>query len=886
MKRPANAGGRPPRLARWLLSHLLPLDFRDEAIGDLDEEYRRHILPRAGAVAARAWYWRQAAGSLPRLAAHDFARDLRFGVRGLRRQPGFALTAIVTLALGIGVNTAIFSIANAVLLRPLPYAEPDRLVRIGEIDPATSLRRPASWPEYVAWRDGNRAFTGIAGYDGSSRTLTGVDGAERLAAAQVTDNFFHLLGVVPQIGRSFRPGESGRDAARVVVLTHSTWQLRFAGADNVVGETLVLNDVPHAIIGVLPASFEFSLRGSAELYLPLDVSAAEAGQRDRHWLDLIGRLDDEATLEAAEADLGALLTATAADIGDWHAGVTGLVVPLHEEIVAAIRPALLALLAAVAAVLLVTCANVAGLLLARSGRRARELSIRSALGAGRRHLVQQTLTESFILATAGAVGGLLLGGWALAAMVASIPEQQRVALPQVANLSLDASMVAIAFGLAFVSGILAGLPPAWRAAGVSLGRGLGRFGRGVMGRARETGMPRHGLPSARPMLVAAEVTMAVALVAGAGVMGKSVIRLLRVSPGFDPTGVLTMAVSVPNRYDTADELTALHRDLLERVSALPGVVAAGTINQLPFRGAGNSGAFHLTGEPLATGETAPEVGVRTVSADYFAALGVPILTGRAFMPEDTPGASVAVLVNQALARRYFPQRGPLGRRITLSRFRDGQPVEIVGIVGNERFVGPDQPASPVVYFLHRQAPESEFRLVVRAAVPPLSLIRPIRAEAAALDPDLPVYEISTMNEITKNHRAVYLRRFVLLMVGCFGALTLALAALGLYGVMAELVGERTPEIGVRVALGATPGSIVRMVLRDGLAPALAGLIAGSMVALGTLRYLRGLLYEVQPHDPSVLSGVALLLGAVIASACWLPARRAARVDPTVSLRAD
>jgi len=874
---PARSTKKAPRLARWLLHRSLPVDNRNELIGDLEEEYRGHVLPERGAVRARWWYWRQVLSSLPWLVGRDLARDVRYGVRSLRRQPGFTAAAVLTLALGIGANTAIFSIVNVVLLQPLSYSEPDRLVHIFEFDRAESQRRSASWPEYLDWRELNRTFDDIAGYEGGSRTLTGIDGAERVNVAQVTGNFFRTLGVSPRLGRAFEDGEDGREPARLVMLTHNAWQRRFGADETIVGEALTLNGVPHTVVGVLPAEFEFVLRGTAELYIPLGVSARQAERRYTHWLDLVGRLSDGVTLDEAQADLSALATVEAAAVGDWHAGVGEIVVPLRDEMVASIRPALLVLLAAVGVVLLATCANVAGLILARSATRSRELSIRAALGAGRRRLLQQLLTESLLLAAIGGGVGLIMGNWGLAALVAAIPERQRLALPHVAGLSLDTTMVGVALGLTVLTGVLVGLAPAWRAAGGNVQAALRTGGRSATGRLR----------NARPALVAAEVAMAVVLVAGGGVLGKSLVRLLQVSPGFDPNGVLTMRVSLPgSRYQGDEQVLAFHRDFVAGLSALPGVAGAATINQLPLTGHGNSGTFTVEGTPLVGGESNPEVNIRTVSPDYFRTLGVPLLTGRELGAADDMDAPPAVLVNETLARSYFPDRGPLGRKIVFSFF-DGQPGwEIVGVVGDERFGGPDEPVTPVVYFPYAQTPDSAFSVVVRAHVPPLSLVDAARAQATALDAELPVYDITTMNLIAQNSTAVFLRRYVLLLVGGFAALALLLAAVGLYGVMSQSVVERSREIGVRVALGANHRDVVRMVVRQGMAPALVGLAAGMVAALGALRFLGSLLYEVQPHDPFVLAGVATILGTVALAACWLPALRATRVDPIISLRAE
>ena len=895
-------------------------------MGDLDEEYRRHAVPERGWLRAHAWYWRQAVTSLPwlvrrrgrrdpmrggegieavpaappaagsggatrrRLTAFTAAarpslvqslaqagRDLRYGVRSLRLQPGFTAAAVVTLALGIGANTAIFTIVEAVLLRPLPYREPGRLVHVFEIDLAQAERRNASYPEYLDWRRLNRTFEEIAGYDGGSRTLIRDDVAERVDVGQVTANFFRTLGVSPYLGRAFEDGEDGRDAARVVLLTYDAWQRRFGADPAILGEAIRLNGIPHTVVGVLPADFEFALRGSAELWLPLWVSAAQEERRYQHWLDLIGRLRPGVTIEQAEADLGALATAVAADVGAWHAGVTELVVPLRDEMVASVRPALLVLLAAVGVVLLVTCANVAGLLLARSARRRRELGIRAALGAGRRRLLQQLLTESLLLAIAGGAAGLVLGSWGLTALVAAMPERQRLALPHVRHLSLDATMIAVALALTVLTAVLVGLAPAWRAAGGDVQGVLRQGGRAATGR----------LGAARPALVGAEVMLAVVLVAGAGMLAKSLVRLLQVSPGFDPNGVLTLTINLPGSYDGADGLDArlaFHRDLLARIQALPGVVGAGTINQLPFTGRGNTGTFTVEGEPLVGADPNPEVSIRTVSAGYFPALGVPLLAGRGVGAGDDRDAPRVVVVNETLANRYFPERGPLGRRIVFSFFA-GQPAwEIVGVVGDERFAAPDELVTPVVYFPYRQTPDGAFSLVLRSAAEPLALVEAVRAEVAALDPEVPIYEVATMNGIAAGTTAIFLRRYVLLLVGGFATVAVLLAAVGLYGVMSQSVAQRTREIGVRVALGANRGDVARMVVRQGMAPAIGGLIAGIAVALAATRYLGSLLYEVQPHDPAVLSGVVIVLAAVALASCWLPARRATRIDPIEALR--
>jgi len=890
---------RPPRLARWLLDRALPPDVRAGVVGDLDEEYRTHVRPSRGRIRAAAWYWRQAIGSLP--AARRLARrrraagagagtrgsspavwlgqaalDLRFGARLLIRQPGFTAAAVVTLALGIGANTAIFSLVQAVLLRPLPYDAPDRLVHLYELDTTTGETRGASWGEYRDWRRLSRTLEELAGYNGGSVTLTGEGTPDRVTVAQVTGGFFRLLGVDALLGRTIGEGEDGPNAAPVVVLTHRAWQRRFGGDPTVLGRRLTLNGRDTTIVGVLPSSFEFSLRGTAELYLPLAVSEAQVERRYWHWLDLIGRLGPGVTLEQARADLDALGRAAAPDIGEWHAAATETARPLRDEMVQGVRPALLVLAGAVGVVLLVTCANVAGLLVARSAARRRELGIRAAIGAGRSRLARQLLTEGLLLSAIGGAAGLVAGHWGLQALVAAMPERQRLAVPFLREVSLDQTMLAAAAGLTLVAGLLVGLAPSWRAMRGNLHDALKDGGRGASaGRGRT-----------RPALVAAEVALAVVLVAGAGLLGRSLVGLLHVSPGFETSGLLTFRVSAPGtRYGTAETVQAFHDRLLERLRALPGAVGAATIDQLPLTGRGNTGVFSIEGRPTAPSDLAPEVNIRAVSAGYFDTMGIPLVGGRALTERDAAGAPNVVLVNQTLAARFFPD-GALGERIVFSFF-DGQPPwEIVGVVGDERFAALDEPVTPVVYFPYRQDPGGAFSVVVRSAVAPASLVAAARRELAAIDPEVPLYAAMSMDAIVAGSEPVFLRRFVLQLVGAFAALAVLLAAVGLYGVLAQAVVERTREIGVRIALGAARRDVVWLIVRRGMAPALTGLGVGLAAAAAASRLLGALLYGVRPGDPLTLGAVTALVATVALAACWLPARRATRVDPIEALRSE
>jgi putative ABC transport system permease protein len=680
------------------------------------------------------------------------------------------------------------------------------------------------------------------------------------------------------LGRTITAGEDGRPAARVVVLTYGAWQRRFGGDPAILGQSIRMNDVDTTVVGVLPASFEFPLRGGAELYVPLETSKPQEERRYWHWLDLIGRLKPGVTREQAEDDLSALARAAASQAGDWHAAVVEHVVPLRGEMVRGVRPALLVLAAAATVVLLVACANVAALLLVRSATRRRELSIRAAVGADRGRLVRQQLTEAVLLALVGGGGGVLVGRWGLSGLLAAMPLRQRLALPHLRDLAPDTSMLLVALAATLATALLVGLPAAWRAARGDVHGDLKAGGRGSTG---------SGLGSLTPVLVATETALAVVLLTGAALLVQSFVRLLDVSPGFDPNGLLTMRLALPgDRYRDADALRDFHQRFLDQVRALPGVRDASSIDQLPLTGRGNTGVPTVEGMTLASGEEMPEVNIRTVDAAYFRAMGVPLVRGRGFTSRDAGDAPKVVLVNQTFVDRFFPNGEALGRRLVFSFF-EGQPRwEVVGIVGDERFGDLDEPMTPVVYFPYDETPDRAFSLVVRTATDPAALAASIRRETVRLDPGLPVYSVLTMARIVADSSAVFLRRYVLLLVGAFALVALLLSAVGLYGVLARTVAERTQEIGVRLALGAGPGDVVRAVAGRGLAPATAGLLAGLAAALASTRLLGGLLFEIRSNDPGTLVGVALLLFLVASVACWIPARRAARVDPVTALRAE
>ena len=869
----------PPRLARRLLYSLLPILDRDVVVADLDEEFSRAIAPRRSRLAARLWYWRQVMSSLPgaaRLRARfpwsDFIRDTSHGLRLLGRNPAFALAAVLTLALGIGATSAVFTVANAVLVRPLPYAEPDRLVGVMEIDRARdSVSGNVSWPDFLDYQSQNQTLSGLAGYTGGSRTLN-VPGVtpERLRAVMVTANFFDVLGVPAALGRTLQPGDMPAGAAPVVILSDDAWRLRFASDPAIVGRAIDLNGRPTTVIGVLPRDFEFTLRGRAELWLPVQPSQAQVERKFFHWLDAIGRLRPGVTREQAEADLDRIARGFAAIDARYHAN-SGVRVPtLRERAVGDVRPLVLILTAASALVLLVACANIAGLLLARNAVRGAEMSVRAAMGAGRARLFRQMLAENVALAVPGGLLGIAAGQWMMQALVAAIPAGERARLPHIASLGLDWRAVAITAGLTIIASLIFGLAPAWLAARrehlVSM--------RGVAG------------PGTREMrvqssLIALQVALAVVLLVGAGLMARSLVRLLDVSPGFDAGRILTVSLAVPvTRETTEAQMNAVHGDLMDRLRALPGVAHASSIDILPLTGGGNTGSLTVRGD-ASRRETMTLL--RSAARGYFETMGIELLAGRGFSQTDTPEAPPVIMINERLASAAFGETSPIGQRVSFP-FVPDRDFEIVGVVGNERFAAIDVEAGPVLYFPYSQGPDNQFNIVIRAHGDPALLAGPAREAIAQLHPAAPIVGVRTMEEILGTSEAVFQRRSVLTLIGGFAAAALVLAAIGLYGVLAQMVARRRREIGVRLALGAGGGSIALSVARKLAIAVAGGLAAGLAGSVFMGRALESLLFGIRPFDPSTLAAVVATLAVTAMVACLIPIRRAVKVDPMEALR--
>jgi len=891
----------PPVLARRLLERFLPPTEREAIIGDIDEEFRRYVVPSRGAKQARFWYWRQAILSIPaamelgarirrrprqngeerraRSLVAGMVQDLRYAIRLARRDPGVTAAAVSTHALAIAVATAVVTLAYIVLLRPLPYLAPDKLVHFFESD-SDRPRSSGSFshPDFVELRARVRAFERVSAYSGGSRTLTGAGIADRVPMTEVSDGFFETLGVPPLHGRTFGPVDSAPGAPPVAILSHGAWIRRFGGRSTILEDRILLNDVPHSIIGVMPPSFEFALRGMTELWLPLRPSRPQLERRYWHWLDVIGRVRSEATMEQAREDAIALSRQVAIDDPKWHAAAQVRFEPLRDRIVGDVRPALLALLGAVSLMLLASCASVTGLFIARWSSRAHEMGIRAAIGASRGQLLRQRLTESLLIGVCGSVLGLAAGHWLLRRFVASLPMQHRMSLPHHEALTIDVGTAIWVVSLSTLAALITGALPAVRAARMEPSEPLQRSGR--------SSSPA-GQGKARSILVTCQVALAVVLLVGAALLGRSTWRLLQVSPGFDTEQLLTMRVNLPEgRYPSAAAEREFHAQLLDRFAAIPGVLGAATINQLPLTGRGNSGtvSFDRGGSP---GDPADRsVAIRTVSPNYFEVMGIPLVQGRKLEATDRDSSPPTVVVNQAFVRRFSSGAQLLGRRVMLEFFRGNPQWEIVGTVGDEQFEALDRAPVPVVYFPFAQNSGGAFSVVLRTAGDPTLLAAAARNAIADLDDSLPLFMVRPMEQIIAESEPVFLRRQVLALLVLFGAAALVVSASGLYGVLAQVVAQQRREIGLRLALGATTGEVARMVLGRGLRPAVIGLFAGLALASLAGRGLRTLLFDVSAVDPVSMGAVSVVLAGVAVVSCLVPTLRALRVDPATALKQE
>ncbi|HET7840094.1 MAG TPA: ABC transporter permease, partial [Terriglobia bacterium] len=848
------------------------------------EEARAAALRQFGNV-ARAREEARAAWTFARL--ETFAQDIRFGLRQLGRNPGFTAIAIFTLALGIGANTAIFSVVNGVLLNPLPFPEPDQLVALHASKPNFE-RGAISYPNFLDWQKENHSFSAIAVCRSISMNLTGMGEAERMNAEFITSDFFPLLGVKPQLGRTLFPGEDRIGAAPVVLISEGLWRRKFDSSREVLGKILTLDGKGYAVVGVIPAGFRMSSLVPSlvekDAYLPIGqwdntVLMARGAGLGIHG---VGRLKPGVTLDQARADMAGVTDNLARAYPDTDKGLGATLVPLKEQVVGDTRPILFVLLAAVGFVLLIACVNVANLLLVRSSSRAREFAVRAALGAGRWRVVRQLLVESMLLASAGGGLGLTIAWWGTRSALGLLP----ATLPRAGEIAVDPRVIVFTAVVSILSGILFGALPALKGSKADLHETLKEGGRGASG-------ARH---RAQATFVAVELALALVLLIGAGLLIRSLTRLWGVDPGFNPRNLLTFNYAFPSspRGESADGMRARSRQLEDEIKSIPRVQAAAlTWAAFPMNGEDDT-QFWLEGEPKPQSMNDMHWALSyVVGPEYFQAMGIPLERGRVITRQDDDRAPRVVMVDDVFARKFFPGQDPIGKRIHIN---DGEEVaEIVGVVGHVKQWGLDaddaNPLRAQVYRAFLQMPVALNALpvtgigvVVRSDVDPRALAESIRRATAAMGTERVVWGFQTMDEIISDSLAS--RRFAMTLLGAFAALALVLASVGIYGVISYLVDQRTHEIGVRMALGARHTDILRSVLGDGTRMALAGVTLGFGAALGLTRLLArySLLFGVSPYDPLTFAGVAVLLTLVALVACYFPARRAMKVDPMVALR--
>lgn len=815
-------------------------------------------------------------------------RDLRYVVRGLQRRPGFAAIAVLTLALGIGANTAIFSVVNGVLLRPLPYEHPERLAMIyGH----WNLKDQAELSESEYWdmREQARSFSGIAAYADGSMNLTGSGEPERLLVGAMTASTLPLLGTPPAIGRAFTQDEDAPQQPVVVLLSDALWRRRFGADRQIVGRHISLDDAPATVIGVMPPDFQLPSHytgRSMEAWVPMALDpAADRSQRGNHYLSTIGRLRDATSLDAANREVSTLMRRMKATWEDKYAAeFNGSAASVDEKVTGSVRPAMLVLLGAVALLLLIACANVAALLLARSEARSREIALRTALGAGRGRLVRQLLTESAVLAVAGGALGLLVSAWAVRALVLAAPPS----IPRLDSVDLDGRVLAFTAAVSLLTGILFGLAPAFHAVRGDVSAALAEGGRGGT-----TGRPRQRF---RRALVIGQIAVALVLVTGSGLLVRSFVRLSQADPGFDPGRLLTARIDLTSvRYPDNQKIQGFYQELLRRTVALPGVKSAALARALPMTGRLDIGDWSFVMEGRYSIPVRPEdrrhADWQVVSPAYFATMRIPVRQGRAFEESDDLHASGAIILNQTLASQVWPDGNAIGQRVLLGGgTTDSIWRTVVGVVGDVKHRGLDAAARPEMYMPEAQWPAGTGHairspyLAIRTSGDPALLANPLRAALASIDPDVPLAEVQTMSDALGNWAAE--RRLTMLIVTLFAVLALTLGAVGIYGVMAHLVAQRTREIGIRIALGAVPAQILRLVAGQGTAMAVAGIALGTAGSLATTRLLAGMLYQIRPTDSLTFAGTAAILAVVAAAATLAPALRATRVDPIEALRND
>ena len=800
-------------------------------------------------------------------------QDLRYGARMLARRPGFTSVAVITLALGIGANSTIFSVVQAVLIRPLPYRDADRLVWVSEVDLAKGGESSVAPPTFLEWQTSQQSFDAIAAFSESSFVFTGQGDPERLKSASVSAAFFPTLGAQPILGRNFTEEEDRVGGRPVTILSNALWHRRFNADPKIIGSAVTLENKSYEVVGVAPPGFRMPANAETSdvmLWTPLLPGIPEAQSlRGAHYLPVIGRLKAGSTPEQAEADLNAI-DKHIAQSDSSYAGYGARVVSLLRYTTGDVNQALLILFVAVSFVLLIACVNVANLMLAQATVRRREVAVRLALGASRGRLIRQLLTESMILAVLGGAMGLLLAGWAIDLLPVFAPTR----LPRAHEIGLDGGVIAFTALATLVTGVLFGLAPALQSTRVEFGSAL------KSGNTNLTlGPHRNRLLHS---LVIAEVALTSVLLVGAGLMLTSFAHLLRVDPGFSPKRVTTFQFGLPPlKYPDANRQKAFYQDLVARVRALPGTRAAGGSLSLPVNRQSMTSPLIIEGEPETRSSGSNAVQYTTLLGDYFSAMGIPVLQGRSFAEQDDAQSARVIIINDALARRYFPGESPIGKKIGIY-FKNGRQREVIGVVGDARHSGLDKESPPQVYVPFDQNPSQYLNLVVHSDAQSGPLAAAVREVVRSIDKDQPIDRITTMPELLS--QSVAQPRFYTGLLTSFAILAFALAALGIYGVISYSVTQRMHELGIRIALGAAKRDVLKLVLGKGMVLTLIGLAIGLGGSLALTRLMSGLLFGVSPTDPTTFALAALLLTGVALAACYVPARRATRVDPMVALR--
>jgi predicted permease len=813
------------------------------------------------------------------------SQNLRYAIRTLTNSPGFALVVVLTLALGVGANTAIFSVVYSALLRPLPYREPAKLFHLGEsrsqADNSTNGAQ-VSYPDYLDWKKAAKSVQSFAAYSGDAFTLAGNGEPKNIFAEQVTPNFFATLGVKPALGRDFLEGEMQPDGPPVAILTNALWHSEFGGDANIIGRMIRLDGKPATIVGVLPRDFEFAPANSAPLWVPIHQTGDLITRRSLHWLRVVGRRAPRFSPAQVRAEMQGISAQLTQEYPKENASMFFVMEPLNQQIVGKIRPILLILLGAVGFVLLITCANVANLLMTRSIGRRKEFAVRSALGASRASLLFQLLTESLLLSFIGAGIGLLVAQWGVNLLVAAIPETQLQAMPYLRNAGINLPVLVFLCGVTVLTGIFFGLAPGLEASRTALNDVL---------KAESRGGTSTGHARLRNTLVIAEISISLVLLVGAGLLLKSLHALLGQDPGFNLHNVLTFSVNLPDSsypsektypYYSAAAVRFDH-EFTQRLGSLPGVVDVGQTSAIPVSGGSGSIRFVVEGRATALGQE-DECRIIGVSTGYFSSLKILLVDGRFFTASDSKDAPGVVVVSRAFVKAYMQGENPIGKRIRFTYNAKNPFLQIVGVAADTASIDLATPPPAIIYTPNDQDPNTFLNYMVRTAGEPVAFVGAARAALQQMDPQIPMIQPQSLEEVASQSPSVFLRRYPSYLIGSFAALALILAVVGLYGLIAHMVLQRTREIGIRVALGAQRRDIMRIVLRQGIRATLAGSGIGIIAGLLLTRLLSSLLYGVTPSDWLTFVSVTLLLLVVALTACTIPARRAMRVDPIVALR--